>query len=71
MANSEDTSRRTESHVAVTLAIIALIGTIITSFIAQHYADLASTRSTNTQLVELAVSILREPAKPKTVDIRE
>jgi hypothetical protein len=71
MPERPTTPGRTESHVAIALAVVALIGSIVTGFIAAHYADLASARSTNTQLVELAVSILREPPKRNAVDIRE
>src|SRR4051794_36935953 len=69
MSEKPSASKNTPLQIALAFAIACV--PIVTAWIAARYADIASDRQTKAQLVSLAVSILREPPRPKTVDVRE
>jgi len=68
-----DTSRRStilQRALAIAIVLSAILVPVATTAIASRFADASSQRESGVKLVELAVSILREPPTAKAVDIR-
>lgn len=59
-----------QQALAVAIVVACVLVPIVTAFIAARYADSSAQREANLRLIEVAVGILQQPAKPDAVDIR-